>query len=587
MKRWIRWKGLIAFAVAVLLIGLVWLLVVDAVVRKTIETVGTRTIGARVELADADLSLFPAGLRLTGLAVTNPDAPMENAVEIGRMQMDLDPGYLIRRKVIVNSLRLEGLAFNTARQTSGEVPGLSKKRAGKEKPSFSETSKAALEKVCGAIKMPSLSQPDIEAILEKESLESLTAAADLKEKLTAEKTKWERELGRLADEKTLQDYRNRINQLKNTGSSLSAILGAAGEVRKLQADIQKDLDLLKSAQKTFTTDLKKYQQQVRQLADAPKKDLERLMNEYSLSPKGLANLSQLIFGEKLCAWMQTGAAWYAKVRPHLDRIPVNAEESFQEQTPLRGKGQNIRFAERPPMPDFLIRSLKIDAALAVGKLTGKAENLTLEQDVLGRPATFAFLGREMQRIAALNLIGTADFVNPEAPKNSVNLTVKGLGLENLALTDEKFLPLALGHATGDLNLNLKTLSDALDADLAAEFHSVQFLTGGGDDAAPMVQAIQSALAGIKRFSLNAGVTGTLKAFSVDVTSDLDDILKSAVSSLVKKEAGKFKAKLNQEISARRQGPLGEARESLGGLEGIEKELARRLDLGNDLLIRKQ
>ena len=164
MKGWIRWKGLIAFVVAVVAIVLVWFLAVDAVVRRAIEIAGTRAVGARVDLAAADLSLFPTGLTLSGLAVTNPDAPMENAVEVGKMTMDLDPGYLIRRKVIVNNLEVEGLAFNTPRKKSGEVPELARKNREKKERQLSETAKAGVEKVCGSFSMPSLSQPDVEAI---------------------------------------------------------------------------------------------------------------------------------------------------------------------------------------------------------------------------------------------------------------------------------------------------------------------------------------------------------------------------------------------------------------------------------------
>ena len=128
MKKWIRLKGLIVFVAAVVVIVLVWMLLVDTVVRRTIETAGTRAVGARVDLARADLSLFPAGLSLSGLAITNPDAPMQNAVEIAHMKMDLEAGYLIRRKVIINEVVVEGLRFNTKRRRSGAVPGLAAER---------------------------------------------------------------------------------------------------------------------------------------------------------------------------------------------------------------------------------------------------------------------------------------------------------------------------------------------------------------------------------------------------------------------------------------------------------------------------
>ncbi len=583
MKKWIRWKGLIAFAAAAVLTVVVWALVVDAVVRRTIEAVGTRAVGARVDLAEADLSLFPAGLELTGLAVTNPDSPMQNAVEIGHMKMDLDPGYLIKRKVIINDMVVAELRFNTPRKDSGEVPELAPKKSEMEKIDVAEVSKAVAEKVCGKFTMPALSQPDIKAILAEEPLQSIQLATDLEERIKAEQTRWEKELVRLADEKTLNEYRARVEKLKGTGGSFGAILGAAGEVHQLQADIQKDLNLLKQAQTTFTTDLKAYQQQVRDLSKAPLKEIDRLMDKYSLSPTGLANLSQLIFGEKLCGWVQTASDWYRNVEPYIGQVPGGAGGAPEEQEPLRGKGKNIRFAETPPMPDFLIRNLKVNAAVAAGNLTGKAKNITLDQHILGSPMTYAFLGKQMKPIASLSLIGTANYVKPGDPKNNARLNIKGLVLEDLSLVREDSFPLTLKKATGDLILNLETVGNAIDAGLKAEFGAVRFLADAGEPQTAIAEAIGSAISGVERFTLNAEVVGTLDAYTLDVTSDLDKVLKSSVGNLVNAEAAKFQAALKEQITYRLQGPVAKTQGSLAGLSGIEDELSKRLNLGDDLL----
>ena len=568
MKKWIRWKGLIPFAAVTVVIIVVWVLVVDTVVRRTIEAVGTRAVGARVDLAKADLSLFPAGLELTGLAVTNPDSPMQNAVEIGRMKMDLDPGYLIKRKVIINDMVLEGLKFNTARQRSGEVPELVRRREEKKKTDMAGASKAAVEKVCGEFTMPSLSQPDINAILSKEPLDCISLATDLEKKLTAEQARWKKELARLADEKKIKAYRAQVEKLKDSSGSFGALLGATREVQRLQADIRKDLNLLKQAQTTFTTDFKAYQQQVGDLANAPHKDIKRLMDKYSISPTGLANLSQLIFGEKLCGWVQTASNWYRKVKPYIGQMAGGAERAPTEQEPLRGKGKNIRFAETHPMPDFLIRNLKLNAAVAAGNLTGKAENITLDQHILGTPMTFAFLGKEMKQIASLSLIGSADYVKPDDPRNNARLAIKGLALENLPLVSQASFPLTLKKATSDLNLNLETAGTGLDGALKADFDAVQFLSDAGEQRTAIGEAISSAISGVDRFSLNADIAGTLEAYTVDVTSDLDKVLKSALGSLVKKEAVKFQAALKQQITAKLKGPMEQAQGSLAGLDGI-------------------
>jgi uncharacterized protein (TIGR03545 family) len=234
------------------------------------------------------------------------------------------------------------------------------------------------------------------------------------------------------------------------------------------------------------------------------------------------------------------------------------------------------------MPDFLIRKLKVDAALDAGKLTGKAENITPDQYILGKPTTFAFLGRDMKRVASLNLSGTANYVNPDNPKNEARMSINGFGVENLSLIDEGALPLMLRRATGDLNLNLETAGNVIDAVLKANFSGAEFDSQNGVDSA-LADAIRTALAGVNRFALNADVAGTLEGYKIKIASDLDRILKSAAGQLIKTEAAKFQAALDEKISAKLQGPMQQARGSLAGLGGIEKELADRLNLGDNLL----
>jgi len=579
MKKWIRWKGLIVFAAAVVLIVLAWMLLADTVVRRTIEIAGTRTVGAQVDLAKADLTLFPAGLSLEGLAVTNPDAPRQNIVEIARLKMDLDPRYLIRRKVIINDLIMEGLRFNTARRHSGEVV----KSAEKKKAAPDAGAQKTVEKLCGEFSMPSLSQPDVSAILSRESLKSVAMANDLEAKLKAAQSNWEKELKQLPDEKALRSYQKRIEGLTKGGGSLGALLGSGGEALQLREDIQKDLDRLQRTRDTFTKDYKTYERQVNALAKAPAKDIERLMNKYSLSPKGLANLSQLIFGEQLCGWIQTAADWYRKVEPYVAKASMPKRDAPEVQKPLRGKGQNIRFAEIPPIPDFLIRHLKLNADLDVGSLTGKADNITSNPPVLGQPMTFAFLGRQMKQIKAFNLDGTADYVVPGNPKNSAHMNVKGLAIKNLALVREPTLPLTLQQAAGDLNMNLKMAGEKFDTLIEADFKGVAFVTGAAEASSAMARAMHSALEGVKRFSLNADIAGTTEAYTVNISSDLDRVLQSAVGNLVKKEAAKLKSEFQQQIGAQLKGPLAQTRTGMSGLGGIDAELGKRLNIGNDLL----
>jgi len=121
MKRWIRWQGFVAFLCVTISIFLIWVLVVDPIVKRVIENSGTKIVGAKVELEKADLSIFPIGLTLFGLQVTDPDEPMKNAVEIVRIAGTIDSLQLLRRKVIINEMSVDGVRFGTQRIRSGAI----------------------------------------------------------------------------------------------------------------------------------------------------------------------------------------------------------------------------------------------------------------------------------------------------------------------------------------------------------------------------------------------------------------------------------------------------------------------------------
>ncbi len=132
MKRFIRFKGLVAFVIIIVVFGIFWFFFVDGIVKRLIQKYGTQAVGARVEVGAADLSLFPVGLKLEHLEVTDPDSPMKNAVEINRISLSLEPSSLFRRKIIVKEMLVDGIQLQTPRKTSGAIRGKKKPEKAQE-----------------------------------------------------------------------------------------------------------------------------------------------------------------------------------------------------------------------------------------------------------------------------------------------------------------------------------------------------------------------------------------------------------------------------------------------------------------------
>ncbi len=563
---WVRWWGLGAFVGLTALLALVWLFLVDPFVKRMIEQTGTKLVGAKVELGAAHVTLSPLGLTLVRLQVTNPDEPMSNAVEAARIAMSLDGLNLLRRKVIIEEMSVEGLRFGTQRQSSGAV-------APAREP-------GAVAKLAAKVPLPSFEVPDIKTVMATADLQSVKLAESLQADIKKEQENWKKRLAELPDKNKLNDYKARIDKAKSSAKGgVGGMLGTAGEVAAIQKDLEKDLERIKSAKTDFDAQLAGLKQRMDQAITSPQDDIQRLQERYSLSPQGLANMSGMLLGGKGGDWVRTGLTWYGKVQPMLAQaqVPSKGPEVVK---PLRGKGVEVRFVEREPLPDFLIRTAKVSTQLEVGDLNGRIENITPDQQTLGKPLTFAFAGDKLKGAQSVRLDGAMNRMLPAQPKDRAQVRVRGYQVPTTVLSDSADWPVTLEKAMADADIQVTVGGQALAGQATVGLQSVKLAAGKPDAANPVIKAIGGALSSVTAFTMKAEITGTVEQYDVHLTSDLDRILKDAVGKQVQALADQFKKELESAVMAKVGGPLNELKSSFGGLGGIGNELASRLTQGS-------
>lgn len=568
----VRWQGLIAFvAVLIVVIG-VWFLVADSVIEAVIEKTGTHVVGAKVELGAADLSISPFGISLTGLQVTNPDAPMTNAVQVDRIVLLVEGAKLFRRKVIVKEMTLAGVRLNTPRKTSGSIsrrpsaaPFVSK-RAAHERPT-----------------MPALTIPNVDEILQREKLQSLELVKSLQADLQAEKDQWQRHLEDLPDKAKLAQYRERMEKVQSAKKGgLVEMLGGAKEVVSVQKEIRRDMDRIKTARKQLKKDMASFRKRIDEVAKAPQADVNHLKEKYALSPDGLTNMSRLVLGGKISKWADTALDWYDRLRPVLERAKER-KKGGEVVKPVRGRGADVRFKEHEPLPDFLIRIARVSMEIPAGSIKGRIKNISPDQDILGIPLTYNFSGENLKGLRSVKLNGVLNHVNPSSPQDTANLDVSGYQVADLSLSDNPQLPIVLKKAGADFKADAVLSGQAVKANLLADLKSVRISTGVKKDAGPLAKAMASSLSDVKRFNVKADISGTLKDYNMLLSSDLDSVLRNAVSKQVSMQAASLEKELKAKISEKVNGPLSELKADLGGLDAVGSELSGRLDLVRDLL----
>ncbi len=556
MMKWIRWQGLAAFIVVVgSLMGL-WFLFADGIVKTVIEKTGTAIVGAEVDVK-ADVKLFPLGITLEELQVTNPDAPETNSFECRRIAFDLDTLNLFRRKVIINEMAVEGMRFDTKRKRPGRVSREVKeqKRAGEER---------------GTLFGLPIRTPDVKTILRNEKLESVNVIETAKVDLDEKRDDWKKRLSQLPDRAKIDVYRERIKKLrKQSRRDVLGIAGQLAEVRAIQRDIEQDTERVKQARAAFASDLGNAKTLVERAVQAPMNDVRRLRDKYSISPAGLANISQLLFGGEIASWVRTALLWRNRIEPVVERAKAQRDDVTVVK-PVRGKGVDVRFKEYRPLPDFLIDRTTVSAETAAGLLSGTVRNITPDQNILGKPLTFGLAGEKLKAASSVAVTGTLNHVIPAKSEDTARAAIKGFHVRNLVLSGDKTLPIALEEAVVDFNLQ-GSIRQALKATLNANFKSARMNVGGETSGNLFVTAVRSALSKVDNFSLSADIAGTLENYKMKISSDLDRVLKNAVGSVVKEQSALLEKRLKAEIQERTGPELKELQEryKVLGRQGTE------------------
>ncbi len=559
MKKWIRWQGLIPFVLFVAAALLFWFLLLGPLVKWAVEKTGTAIVGAEVDLGRADVTLSPLGVTLSRLQVTDPGEPMRNAVEIGRIAFSLDGLDLLRRKIIINEMSAEGIMLGTERKTSGAIVKQKKK----------EESNEAKKKAFG---LPSFELPDVKEIVEKERLESLRLAESLPKEINGAEDVWKRKMSGLPDKDRIVDYRKRVEKLKATKKRGAAeLLQAAADAKSLAADIRRDLDRVNSVRNDLSADVVSWKKKIDRAEQAPGEDARRLRVHYGFSPEGLRNMSAMIFGNKIGDWIGSGIRWYGRLQPVLERASGQKGKT-ETVKPLRGRGVDVRFRERHPLPDFLIRTIKVSARPEAGVFDGTIRNVTPDQDVLGSPITFALSGRDMKNIGSLELDGKLDHVVPARSEDRMTVRLQRYAVRKMILSDSGSLPVTLKTATADCVVQADRRSGGISATITAEFRSVDLDTGGKSAGSPLIASIAKSLSGVKDFTLTAKVNGSPEDYDIKISSDLDRVLQQAAGRFVKDQGDRFERKLEAMIAEKTSGGINEAKASLGGLNALSKDL---------------
>ena len=581
----IRWSGLIAFVIIVGLIAVFNLFFLDGIVERSVEKQASLAVGARVDIGDLDLSLLGLSVDIEQIQVANPDQPMRNTVEVGRLSFDLTALPLLKKKVVIQHMAVTGLAWNTPRKTSGALPPRLLKKQRKYQ-GLSEAPAAAGKRLEDCV-LPDLSILQTlkggvpEDLLAKTSLPSTEFMASYRERLSQSTASWDQRLDGLPTSKEIESLIAKLRGLADERpKDVSKLPAYLNEMKALQQKLSRVQDTLKQAQHDFQKEAQGLKSTLAMADDLKAKDLKAVWSQLGIHAPSAEDLICVLLGRDLATKVNRALGWYRKLRSFMPA--QKADKKPTTQVSPRLKGADIRFPVTRGYPKFLLERAEFSArpdiegksgGLAFAKLEGELQGLTSDPAIYGKPMVFGLKGDLTgNRAQSVAMSGELDR-RKEPADDRMHLIIKGLRLERTDMESPKARSLMLASAFFDIDGNLRVTGENLNGQVLIGIQKPQVSVG--EEA----QILAGVFENLGSFDVTLSVSGTLDQPRMGLSSSATKNLAATVQKVFQSQLTGTQQALKQTISARIDKQVLAARDETNTFESsIGGELSSRVDI---------
>ncbi len=399
--KYIRWKALLPLSV---LLGLmvVWgVFFADWTLKLAVEKGGTAAVGAKVDLAKADLGILSGNVRLEGLQVTNPNAPMTNLVDIEELVFDVGLLPALEKKVVIDTVAARGIRFNTPRQVSGALPPKPKVE-GEE-----ESSSEVIARFKSQIKVPplelaTLTQSVNVAAISADSLATLREARHTIAYADTARDKLLADLQAADPRPTLDSAEALARRLQNANLRTLGLPGArqaVTDVRRTLRELGQVDDRLKAFEAETRGNAAGLQARLAAIPAARTEDYAYARSLLKLPSFEVPSIGPQLFSDLIAEQMAGVLYWVDRAEKHL---PPGLQRRTQPGPQrVRASGTDVLFPKEMVYPQFLMRVAELSLTLggegaAVGNYDARIVGLTTQPAVYGAPTTFALSRSEGQ-----------------------------------------------------------------------------------------------------------------------------------------------------------------------------------------------
>ena len=377
----------------------------NIIIEKAITSAMQGIFGAKTDIAKVDFQFFNASLEINGLEQANKDSPMKNLFQIDSIKTSFNLTDLLRGKFHAENLSVEGVAIDTDREKSGELPiKPAKTKEEKQTESALSAKKQELSEESSAKLKEMFDSYNPEKMLEnlQNELKSPAVASQISTDVQQKVEKWSSLPAELQEKvnafsKNVNDIANtdfsKINDVAKLKSTLEKINSTAKSGEELKKLIEKSNSDLVSDSKAIADYSNKIQTAIKSdyaLVDSKISEMKSV-----LSPAGLneimTNAVQSVLYQmcgKYYPYVSKGlnAALSAQKSSSEKKTEKSAEKT-EKTVMTRHPGRTV-FFKQDTVPTLFIENVtasgyeyKTDNLL----FKGNAKNIANNQNMTGKP----------------------------------------------------------------------------------------------------------------------------------------------------------------------------------------------------------
>jgi len=562
-----RWKYFIPTLVILSAIIVFNIIFLDSVLKKVFIASGEMAFGAKVEVQSLKTKFSNLSIKIDGLQIADKNDCWKNLAEAKTISFALKPLPLLSKKFIIEKMSVEGVMWQTKRNTYGQLPPKKIKKFNKTNKNSllgKLTNSLAQKGKSEIIQLPAVSalsdaQKNLEnisinTVIDPAQIQTLKEIDVMKADVASKYASYQSSFSNLNVTATIESAKSTLNglsdikvdSLENIKTAKEKIDAALSAKITVEAKLNEFNSLKSSISKDIVTE-KQLTEKIAQLTNA---DVTGLMDKLKIPEVSFSNISKALFGQ---LWINRVNSLISYVELARKYMPPKKSNTNIILTPSRMNGTNVSFPKKDNPPDFLIQQISLSGTTAgPGKemqlgttFNGSILNITSDQTLLDKPTTFQISGK--QNSSLLNFNGTFDH-RAYPGKDIINATLEGLSVDAFGIPKSEYLP-EFSNGEGKINASLTLTGEEIDCKVKVILDKLTAKKTLYKDNEEVAKIIDYLWAGISDIVMDISATGKMDNLKFDVSSNLDKVLSERLKALFGQKITEYKAQLTQKVNS--------------------------------------